>query len=66
MDRHWESGGDTEGIRPHPASPPRSVLETKAIIGSIVLGNRPLFTPTIAHLGIHLCTGLIEIVYVCD
>ena len=24
MDRHWESGGDTEGIRPHPASPPRS------------------------------------------
>ena len=25
MSRHWESGGDTEGIRAHPASPgPRS------------------------------------------
>ena len=24
MNRHWERGGDTEGIRPHPASPHRS------------------------------------------
>ena len=43
--------------------------ETKAIVGCIcciVLGNRPFFTPTIAHVGIHLCTGLIEMAYICD